>query len=74
MAQKDLVKVDSLSAEADQLLAKVNELVEGNDAISEKPPETYDELVNNITKQAKVDEKAAKEAEANSAALDFLNG
>ena len=74
MAQKDLVKVDSLSAEADQLLAKVNELVEGNDKLSEEPATTYEELVNNITKQAKVDEKAAKEAEANSAALDFLNG
>ena len=74
LAQKDLVKVDNLSAEADELLAKVNELVEGNSQLNDEPALTFEDLVKDIGKQAKVDEKTAAEAAANSTALDFLNG
>lgn len=72
-AQRELVKVDSLSAEADQLLAKVNDLVEGNSKLADEPALTYEELVKDLAKQAKVDEKAAADDAATSAALDFLN-
>ncbi|QDV05942.1 hypothetical protein Poly30_14450 [Planctomycetes bacterium Poly30] len=72
-AQKELVKIDSLSAEADMLLAKVNDLVEGNSKLAEEPALTYEDLVKDLTKQAKAEEKAAASDAANSAALDFLN-
>ncbi len=74
LAKKDIVKVDNLSNETDLLLAKVNDLVEGNSKLTDEPSLTFEDLVKDIGKQAKVDEEAAKEAEATSAALDFLNG
>lgn len=73
-SQKELVKVDNLSAEADALLAKVNDLVEGNSKVAEEPAQTYEELVEKLSKQAKADEEASAADEANAAALDFLNG
>lgn len=73
MAKKDIVKVDNLSTETDALLAKVNDLVEGNSKLTEGPALTFEDLVKDLDKQAKVDEKAAATEAANSTALDFLN-
>ncbi|MFT5732336.1 MAG: phage shock protein A [Planctomycetota bacterium] len=72
-AQKQLVKADSLSAEADSLLAKVNDLVEGNSKVVDGPAVNYDDFLKDVTKQAKVEEKAAETDAATAAALEFLN-
>ncbi len=74
-AQLELVKVDKLTSDADALLAKVNDLVEGNSRLAEEsgPAQTFDEIAKNLEKQAKAAKAEAEEAAANSAALDFLN-
>jgi phage shock protein A len=75
IAQKEFVKVGNLSAEADELLAKVNDLVEGNEKLSQEgPPTTYEDFAKNMDKVTEMEAKEAIETEANSAALDFLNG
>ena len=64
-----MVKVDKLSTETDELLAQVNELVEGNTRVAEDPVRSVDELLQAAAEQAAANEKAAEPA----AALDFLN-
>ena len=74
IAKKEMVKVDNLSAETDALLAKVNDLVEGNQKLADEgPPMTLEGLTASKDKTAKVEETAAAKAAADSAALDFLN-
>ncbi|MEM9802125.1 MAG: hypothetical protein AAGA20_17505 [Planctomycetota bacterium] len=68
-AQEAMIKVDKLTAEADELLAQVNELVEENAKVAADPVRTVDELVAEAAKQAEA--KAASEAV--SAAQDFLD-
>lgn len=68
-AQEAMVKVDKLSKETDELLAQVNELVEGNTRVAEDPVRSVDELLQAAADQAAAEEKATEP----SAALDFLN-
>lgn len=73
MAQKELVKVDNLSTEADELLAKVNDLVEGNSKVAEGPAMTFDDLMKDIDKQAKANAEAAEAEASDSEARSWLD-
>ncbi|MEM9382888.1 MAG: hypothetical protein AAGB93_23255 [Planctomycetota bacterium] len=68
-AQEAIVKVDKLTTDSEELLAQVNELVEGNTKVAADPVRSIDELLKAADKQA----SAAAKEDAPSAALDFLN-
>lgn len=68
-AKETMVKVDKLSKETDELLAQVNELVEGNTRVAADPVRNVDELLQAAAEQAKAEATATEP----SAAVDFLN-
>ncbi|MEM6567233.1 MAG: hypothetical protein AAF957_02420 [Planctomycetota bacterium] len=72
-AEEAIVKVEKLTSDTEELLAQVNELVEGNSRIAEDPVRTVAELLDAAEKQASAEEKTAASTGASSDTMDFLN-
>lgn len=68
-AQKAMIEVDTLSTEADELLAQVNEVVTGNSGTVDDPVRSLEDLLKDASKAASAETKT----ESPSRALDFLN-